>query len=70
MALTQGTKRKVCYYYDGEELRAPGGARGSRPGVGGSGGHRGASGTEEAGLRGERRRGRKWRLREAEVRGH
>lgn len=38
MALTQGTKRKVCYYYDGEGLRAPAGAagpRGSRPGAGG-----------------------------------
>lgn len=32
MALTQGTKRKVCYYYDGEGLRGTGGVSPGREG--------------------------------------
>lgn len=54
MALTQGTKRKVCYYYDGEGLRSPAGAAGPR---GSPLGARGEWGAEGAGLRGEGRMG-------------
>ena len=32
MAQTQGTKRKVCYYYDGEHSPRAGGVAGPEPG--------------------------------------
>lgn len=36
MAQTQGTKRKVCYYYDGEYSPRAGGGGGAGPGQAGS----------------------------------
>lgn len=34
MAQTQGTRRKVCYYYDGEHRARGGGGAGPGPGRG------------------------------------
>lgn len=50
MALTQGTKRKVCYYYDGEGLRGTGGGGHRDRRTGGEGRSRG--GGRRGGLRG------------------